>query len=378
MKTFLLLMALCGVAACSGPTRVDKADPLRIQVTLVDETPKQLAQREQIKSAMHTPRIDIDLKHVSLEEALAQIQQATGVRMHVIWEDLELVGIERDSLVQYKGKELTPAVILDDILASVSAGAFEDDKADWMAREGRVFITTRRAMNAITTTRMYNVGTLVREPYRPVGTLFSDDAFEDTLAFHAWVRGERRYPMTDAMLLQVYKQHIERMQKELDKLDAEGVVPDKADEPQGQGGSLFGENPDRGRSDDYILPSIQIISELIESSVGGPNVWLDDDYTLSIKGEQLIVKTNPKDHDQIEIILNKLLSAEIQSQAAILTDAHATEQVALANEKFKAGDRAGARKHIQSALAIMPNHVPAHAMKQLLDAMEGRPTKGDR
>lgn len=211
----------------------------------------------------------------------------------------------------------------------------------------------------------------MREPYRPVGMYFSDEAFEDAVAYHAWLRGERGAPLTDAMLLKIYKYHHEKQAKELAKLDPENAV--EGQKPPDHGG-LFGvDERERGGPNEFIQPAIDELTSFIKANVAEQADWIDEYFEIGVSGDILVVKAPIPTHRDLEKLLNILLQAEIDKQATILKDAHASQQVAQANQCLKDGDKLGAMEHINQALWIMPDHVPANAMKQVLESMADKP-----
>lgn len=354
------------------PSHAQKQQPT-IVVKHLNESPREQLQREITEKLLSKKLPDMSWPEAALSEVLTDFEEASGIQFEVNWQALELVGYDENSLVDYKAKNRSLEESLPVILSQVSADVFNDDKLSYAIRNGNLLISTLRETEAITVSRSYNIGALLREPYRPVGLLFSDEAFEDTLAFHAWIRGERRSPLSDAMLLKIYKHHHEEKARELTKLDPDDLVK-AAKEAEGQGG-LFGDGFDDERRDpnEFVQPVIDDLVELIQSSVSDPEDWLDETYSVRIIGDQFIIKASVPIHREIQTLLNNLMQAEIDKQAAVLKDAHASQQVALANARLKEGDKMGAIEHINQALWIMPDHVPANALKQVLDSIGKKP-----
>lgn len=343
----------------------------RIEVKKLDETPRQKMQREVTQTLLGKELPKLADEDQSLKEVLAELEEASEIRFDIQWNALELVGIDEDSLVRYKADKHTLAETLPAILAQVSADAFDDDKLGYVISDGRLLISTLRETKEITFRRTYNIGSLLREPYRPVGMFFSEEAFEDALAFHAWMRGERKAPLTDAMLLKIYKHHHEKMAKELAKLDPDNEVEEQ--KPPEDHGGLFGDDNLFAERHPFIHPAIEDIVEVIQSTAASPDDWLDETYSIQSSNDVLIIRAPLAVHEAIESLLNTLLQTEIDKQANILKDAHASEQVAKANQCLKDGDKRGAMEHANQALWIMPDHVPANAMKQVLQAMGDKP-----
>lgn len=353
--------------------QADAADrPPRIEVKELDESPRQQMQREITETLLkkELPKLDWE-EGEALSQVLDELQSLSGIKFELQWSAMELVGIDKDSLVKYKAEKRTLPEALSAILAEASADAFDDDRLGFAVREGNLVISTQRETKAITFRRTYNISPLLREPYRPVGMFFSQDAFEDAVALHAWLRGERKAPLTDAMLLKIYKHHHEKMAEELKKLDPDNEVEAK-EPPEGQGG-LFGDDNLFAERQPFIHPAIEDLIEVIQASAAEPHDWLDETFSIQSSREVLIIRAPIDTHESIEALLNALLQTEIDKQANILKDAHASEQVAKANQCLKDGDKLGAMEHIRQALWIMPDHVPANAMKKLLQAIGDKP-----
>ncbi|MEO0477161.1 MAG: hypothetical protein AAF085_14510 [Planctomycetota bacterium] len=348
---------------------------IQIEVRYLEESEKALAAIEATRQKLDKPLKAVDLMNKSLDEALTILSEKSGAQFVVNWPALELVGIDSDSLVNYQAKELPVSQVLLHMLGQISADAFDDDKAGFACRAGVVNISTLRELKGTVVTRTYDIAPLIREPFRPMGMLFSEDAFQDSVAFHAWLRGEREYPFTDVMLLNLYKQHVEKMQHEIDRLDRNGVVPEddeaKADAGGGGGdfGGLFADDDQAGG--ERIHESIDQLIELIAETVGDPDEWLDEESQLKINNQILIVKTTHDNHSQLKRMLDGLLQAEIDKQTKVLKDAHASQWVAQANQLLQAGKTRDAHRMIDQALHIMPDHVPANATKQVIEALLG-------
>jgi uncharacterized Fe-S cluster protein YjdI len=371
MKSFACVLLPCLLMFSSMAVDADNTSPA-IEMKHIDETPRQQTLREVTDKLMKKPLPAMDWPEASLAEVFSDLEKASGIQFEIHWTAMELVGIDQDSLVRHKSKNRTLKEVLPAVLDQVSADAFDDDKLGYASRDGVLVISTRRVTKDITVSRTYNIGPLLREPYRPVGLYFSDEAFEDAVAYHAWLRGERHAPLTDAMLLKIYKYHHEKKAKELAALDPDNLVP--AEEPKQPEGGLFGDGVlERPGPNEFVQPVINDLVELIQETAGDWDDWIDEDYKISVSSDLLIIKASVPTHDQIEKLLNQLLEAEIDKQTAMLKDAHASKQVAQANQCLKDGDKAGAMEHVNQALWIMPDHVPANAMKRVLESMGEKP-----
>lgn len=349
----------------------DTTDAPRVRVTYLSETPEQLKGIEQNRSKLETQKHPVDLKDALLGDVIEELSKVSGLDFIVNWPALEIVGIDEDSLITYRSEQGNLVEHLTRVLAIAGADAFDDDKPGYDLTASGVEISTKRDLNEQTVLRMYNIGALLREPYRPVGTLYSTDAFAETISFHAWLRGERRYPMTDAFMLDLYKKHLAEMMVEVGKLDPENVV-EPAEEQDNGGGRLFGDDNIFGRREpgEHLHPAIEELTELIKNSTGDQDQWFDQESTINVKGDQLIIRANRGVHREVEQLLSGLLEAEIQKQADVLRDAHASKQVAMANDALEIGEEDKASGHIDRALRIMPDHIPARAMRRMLDAMQ--------
>ena len=372
MKRTIALALACCLSAASALAQ-DPTEPIRIKVDYLEETEKDLKTLEKTRQQAAVPINAVAFEKEALSPVLAELEKLSGVQFNINWPAMELVGFDEDSLIDYKAEQLPMSTVLRHVLDQVSADAFDDDKLGFACRAGMIEISTLRELKAKSVTRSYDIGPLIREPFRPVGMLFSEDAFRDAVAFHAWLRGERQYPFTDAMLLHVYQEHIAKMNDEIALLAPNGVVGEaEEEEPKGAGGGnggggLFGDDDER----DWVHESINELIELITDTIGDPDEWLDEESTVTVHNHVLIIKTTRENHAQIQRMLESLLQAEIDKQAAILKDAHVSQWVAQANQLLKKGDVKGAHQLIERSLRVMPDHVPANATKQIIEALLG-------
>lgn len=378
MKRILLPILLCWLLALPAAGDKQPQPAIAVKVQYLDESQKDLDALAAMRRAMDKPIDKVQLNGVGLGEAIESLHAQSGVRLGVNWSTLEIVGVTPESLVDYETEDSPLSQVLSDILARVSAEAFDDDKCGYAVRPGRVEVSTLRELRSDQVRRAYDLTQVLREPFRPVGLLFSEDAFEDTVAFHAWLRGERAYPFTDVVMVEVYRQHVEKMQAEIDRLDPLGQVPDKPPQPGaggGGGGGLFGADDAFGdlQENEHTLRQIDELKELIAANVGQEEEWLDFDSRMEVHKELLVVKTTRANHRALHKLLNTLLQAEVDRQATILKDAQASQWVAEANRLIKQDKLQQARRLIDLALRVMPGHVPANATKQVLDVLLDEP-----
>lgn len=75
----------------------------------------------------------------------------------------------------------------------------------------------------------------------------------------------------------------------------------------GSGGGLFGsDNSDLGEDTPSRQELVDQIQNLITTTIGEPDRWLDEESTLAEMNGNLIVKTTPEEHEQIDKLLSQL------------------------------------------------------------------------
>jgi len=336
-----------------------------------EDDPADAAVREKLETL-----VTFNDEAIGFGRFLESLREQTGVQFAVDWESCELSGIDADSLTHLQVEGVSARVALELAIANVSANAFDDEKAGYTIRDGLVRISTLAELKCLTELRLYDLRILVRERFRPVGLMFEEDAFLDTLAFHEWRRGQRKYPFSDATQIRQYRRQIEQMEDELaDLIRREEIDPEAQRDARGQAGGgvgLFGDDEIDGLDfNPGYREWIEQLSQAIQENIGDPDEWLDEDSYMDEIGGLLIVSTTRENHAQVQALLDGMLEAEIEDQAAILRDAQVMRLLSRASVMQLEGNFEGALSLAERALLIDPDHGPARAMYRVLrDTMD--------
>jgi general secretion pathway protein D len=212
--------------------------------------------------------------NLSLDQVISFIRDTTGANIAVNWNALELVGIDQDSLVTISLSRVPAEQLLRLVLEQVSADAFDDDKAGFTISEGIVKISTLRDLKSETDTRVYDIRDLLVQ----VPNFTNAPGFD--------------------------------LNEALSNTSSGGSNQNSGGGGSGGSGGeggLFGDDDDQEEED---LPSrqelVDQIVELINTTVGDPDEWLDEESTLTELNGNMIIKTTGDNHRQIVGLLGRL------------------------------------------------------------------------
>lgn len=359
--------------------------PTRIGVQYVDEDPEDLAAIERHR-ALLKKKVTLGPDDKTLSKAFDAIAEQTGLYIAVSWESLRLSSIGPDSTHHLEPGTLTAKQWLSLILTEVSADAFDDDQAGYTLRSHGLHVSTLRQINAHTVTRLYDVRELIRYHFMPMGMMLDDFRTADVQAFEQFLNGSRGIPLSDNRIIERQKEKIKELERllklrakdlseELD-MDRDRLVEameraiKKAGRIKGGGGLFFGNENDDAGDEWTLLECIEELQSLIESTVGDSDEWIDEESIISINAPgQFIISTTPDNHQQIERLLNRLLSDYTQRQVAVLTDMRIMRLLHEAYEASLDGKLDHAMRLVKQARAIDPNDSVAFAMQVIVQDM---------
>lgn len=383
MRLFMLALLLVSAPLAAGGPVEEAVDPLedsyevpRILVMVMGkgwafEEPRDASANQMVVRRLSSP-VRLPEGEVGLDEVLDCIREQTGVDIFVNWPSCELVGIDTDTVIALGLTRGSADSLLRMTIKQASAENFDDDKIGWIIRDGVVQIATQFELKAETELRIYDLSPLVRSRFRPVGLAFDADAREETIAFHAWMRGQREYPISDTTQQQLLEQQIQQLQHQLERLEnPEAQGPDPiAMGPGGAGGGglFFADDSDRSYLDPSYEEYIDILIEMIQDTVGDPDEWLDEDSTICEVDGMFAVLTTRESHHAIESQLNMVLANEVRDHATILRDVQVMELLGRASALQLDGDFEGALVLADRALLIDQGHITAHAFRQVIVA----------
>lgn len=363
-------------------------NPQRLRVQYVDETPEDIA-AIQAHRALLGKKIKHSDEDRTLAHAVQAIREQTGVNINVNWSALEVVGIKPSALHQLRPTELTAKQLLALLLEAVSADAFSDDKAGYAIRPGGLYISTRRDIKSKVFTRIYDIRELVRYHYIPLGMMLDDFRAADVEAFEAFLNRGRNNPLSDNRTIERQQDQITELERllklrakdlaeELD-LDRDRLVEaieraiKRANKIKGGGGLFFAdENADDVGDEWTIGEYINEIRDLITTTVGDPDEWLDEESIIYEQAGRLVIQTTPENHGKIERLLNGLLADYTQRHIAIVKDMRIMRLLHRAYEASLDGQLDLAMDLVNEARRIDPHDAPAFAMQVMVQDQQRR------
>ncbi|MBX2852140.1 MAG: hypothetical protein KTR15_10380 [Phycisphaeraceae bacterium] len=362
MKTaFCLLLALCVLPACqsSTPTSVDPVqvdstkpiDPMdTIRAYRIDGKPFDSA--PDINAAANAAlekKLSFNMDNATLDTIIRFVRDAAGVNLVVNWQALELVGIDRDSLMPLELKGVSAHTMLGLALEHVSSDVYKDEKAALAVRDGIVKISTKHELRQQNLeTLIYDVSWFV-DPRRNIPIQLYD---RDDPKRTGWLRGR-------------IKETGQQITVDANKLADWHFFCAHCDGNTSKDGTITYESYSRQELIDQLIESIQM-------TVGHPDEWLDNDSTIYDMSERLTVTTSPENHKAILELLKmhrRLQVEAFEQQAktiAITLALREAEHHRLKREHQKA------LEDIDHALRIDPNHAEAGILRRLVvQAMAG-------
>lgn len=332
------------VASNTGEEDVQPQEPVEVAQPVEPTAPPTLKDR-------FARRVTIQNDNLALSELVTLLSEVTESNIVVNWPSLELVGIDQDSLVTLNLKDVPANQVLQLVLDQVSADAFDDDKAGLRLGEEFAQIATLRDLKKDVDTRVYDIRELLTqqsvtaqlrgELMARVGYNFSggglfgdggggsgglygsdsptDDWLAPGLSLDKSARGKRlEQNLSDIRDLVVRVPNFKSapgfdLNSALSGVSSGGSTGGKGegglfgdDSSGGQGGSLFGDD-----DGDEELPTrqehVDQITELLQTQIGNPDEWLDEESTLTELNGSLIVKTTPENHDDIRKLIDNLV-----------------------------------------------------------------------
>ena len=101
--------------------------------------------------------VTIDAGELTLQQAIETITEQANVKTKINWPALEIVGIDPKTTVWLNLKAVAAEQVLQIALDQASADAFDDDKAGFAVRDGRVVVSTRRQLKTVTKAHDYSI-----------------------------------------------------------------------------------------------------------------------------------------------------------------------------------------------------------------------------
>jgi len=345
LMLLLLLLMGCHVAPSSSSQSdaIDVAaeidpEPM-ILVYTMDGRPIETSQQANrvIEHALDKP-LSISRDNLKLAELIEMVRVGTGLNLVVNWQALELVGIDQDSLVTIQVKDTAARTLLKLVLEQVGADAFDDDKAGLAIRDSVVKISTLRDLKQGVTTRVYDVSWFANSLFDTSRQLYTEHKQIGFLNGTVEATGEKI--AIDAKDLKDWSFFCHGCR------------------------SVYHSD---GEIDCVMLQEqIDTLAELIMSSIGHKDEWLDEASSLQTMDYRFVISTTRENHEQIFALLRSLRKAQIN---AFESKAREIEVVTLLRQaeqyRLKQSYRAALRL-IDQALRVDPNHAEARVLRKIV------------
>jgi hypothetical protein len=354
MKSFFYL--LCSLALLAGcqtqPSALTHSDPVDARINSLDAMGVigvyDIDGREIVAGRQDNTEAELALattlslgtQDITLGAVVEFVRVGAEVNVVPNWQALELVGIDKDTKITLHTKDVTARTMLELALEQASADAFDNDKATLSMDGGVVRISTIRALNRHTLTRVYDIGWFTKP--------------------------------NNALAQQLYRDHPEAAKLLRFVWKPENPLSRRIEE----GGSFCAmcnavTKPDGTIDCHSYQTRIDQLRDLIHVTVGDPDEWLDEESTIVDLDRQFIIKTTRANHDAILTLMRTMRLAEIEAfeaQARTIEAAMLLKQAEA--HRFKQEDKAALRL-IERALRVSPGHPEAIALRSIvMEAMQ--------
>ena len=353
----------------------------RIKVYYIQEEPADLAAIEAQRKLLDK-KVKLTAEQASLGQALTAVQEQTGLPVIVSWAALKIVGIDPRSLHGLGPIELPAKHLLEHLLANASADAFDDDKAGYILKPATLYISTLRDIKSNTVTRIYDIRPLLRYHFLPLGMMLDDFRAMDLEALEGFINRNRDLPYSNERRVETLQRQLDNAKRML-RLKADALAGEldlerdrliealekavqKAGEIQGGGGLFFADDSDSDGDYWSVDEYIDQLRDLISTTVGDPDVWLDEESTLTEQGGRLIIQTSIDNHRMLEKLLNSLLKDYADRQILVLKQMQIMRILHQAYEASLDDKLNYAMQLVGQARRIDPNDATAFAVQVML------------
>ena len=350
----LSLTTLLLYTGCQAQQGKTISAPTETHIDVQTEQPKTLqvvkheCAQEQATLALLDKRVSLQNENLPLRSVIQFIREATGANVVVNWPALQLVDIDRDVLVAINLKNVTTTQLLELTLDQVSADAFDDDKAGFAVRGSIIEISTLRALKSATVLRQYSL-----------------DEFAN---------------VRPSINKQVYGRNNDaRRMLGMTTLQNKTIDPNNVKAKDLHTG--FCATCDASRKHDRLEFALEVftyqeqieqIVDLITTTVGDPDEWLDEESTLTEINGSLLIKTTPENHAQIRKLFESMRAERghrFKRQALEMEVFLLLEDAETARLKQ---DYHTALQKINQALRVNPSSPEAQTLKDIVTATLSR------
>lgn len=331
-----------------------------VRVELDDQTDFDAA-NQHTQKALHQI-VSLNNDNFAIEQIIDFCRATTGANIAVNWPALELVGIDQDSLVSISLTNVPVSKLLELTLAQVSADAFDDDKAGYIIHDGIVMISTLRDLRGYQETLIYDVSWLLDERDKLIALLYRDHEHAEELnaMFKQGGWFAKPAPVFDLDLA-------------LSGTNSGGTLnPNDGDNKNG----LFADDVENSNRESFYVLSreerIDVVMDLIQTTVGDIDDWIDGEYRMRELKQKLIITTTRSNHLQIEALLAAMREAQV---AHFERKARQIEVFLLLKdaEASRLAQRyTSAMRKINQALRVDPGSAEAHALRAIIEQTRSR------
>ena len=333
-------------ARVAAPVLPAEPPPL-IRVYTVDGRPVDTDQEANEAAARALEKtVSLQAKEIALKDAIQLVRNTTGLSVAVNWNAINAADITRADLLQMQAGEWPVRQFLVLVLQHASVELFEDEQLDYAIREGMVYISTTRDLKAKSVSRVYSLDWFAN--HKP------------SLNKQVYGRNNEARRVLGMTTLQ---------QKTVDPAELLAIDLNPG----------FCANCDKKH--DRLEVALQVLTyyekveqiiELIQTTVGDPDEWLDEDSTLMELNGMLIVKTSPENQDHIHRLFESMRlerARKFKEQALEMEVALLLEAAESARLKQ---DYNTALNKINQALRVAPPHLEARALNEIVSATLSR------
>lgn len=277
--------------------------------------------------------VKLERQNMSVEQVITAVRDATGAQIEADWRELEIVGIDRDSLVVVSIRHQTAEMLLQESLDQASSDSFGEDRARYLIHGGKVIVSTERIVyQKQISTRGYDISDLLAHPYGPtLASVYGDDPFALLLLRDYDLSWRARW--------------LDHSHNRIDGMDADEL-------------SAMSQY-DR----DYLQEELRSMIW----ALGRDDHWLDEEWQVTPMDDVLVVRTIGPVHREIEQLLGRLRDQRRATVLRFMRELEAARLLKQAEAARQAGDKARALGLVDRAHRVDPGNDVAWAMRRMLD-----------
>ena len=139
-----------------------RLSPLARPPIAAARTPATVSRRApSVESSMAPPSEGLNFEDVPLKDVVEYLRQRSGLSFHVNWRALAVAGIDRETAVTLKVRDITMRRALDLLVDQLGATQDRETRVYWLVDNGVVTITTGASLNTGVRVRVIDVADLL-------------------------------------------------------------------------------------------------------------------------------------------------------------------------------------------------------------------------